>query len=73
MNRRCALLLGLLSIATVTGCATVRPYERERLAQRDMRFERDVYSYGRVPIRHENVAQKRVRLGSAPQVARGHV
>jgi hypothetical protein len=32
----CFALLALLS-----GCATVKPYERERLAQRDMQFDRD--------------------------------
>lgn len=34
----CALWLTLASLA---GCATVKPYERERLAQRDMQFERN--------------------------------
>lgn len=27
--------------AAGSGCATVQPYERERLAKRDMQFERD--------------------------------
>ena len=31
----------LLAAAILTGCATVKPYERERLAQRDMQLERD--------------------------------
>lgn len=30
----------LVLCATLAGCATVKPYERERLAQRDMQLER---------------------------------
>jgi hypothetical protein len=32
---------GLLCALWFGGCATVAPYERERLARRDMQFERD--------------------------------
>jgi uncharacterized protein DUF4266 len=32
---------GLLGLLWVGGCATVAPYERERLARRDMQLERD--------------------------------
>jgi len=34
---QCALVLGLL----MAGCATVAPYERERLASRDMELDRN--------------------------------
>jgi hypothetical protein len=37
-----ARILGLALCATVcAACATVQPYERERLAKRDMQLERD--------------------------------
>lgn len=35
---RPALLIAIL--VSVSGCATVAPYERERLARRDMQLER---------------------------------
>ena len=41
MNARRTLSLALLSVALLAGCATVKPYERERLARRDMQLERD--------------------------------
>jgi hypothetical protein len=34
-------LLGLSLLATLSACATVAPYERETLAQRDMLLERN--------------------------------
>jgi hypothetical protein len=34
----CGAAVGLLGLS---GCATVQPYERERLAKADMQFERD--------------------------------
>ena len=34
----CAAAVGVVLLG---GCATVAPYERERLAKRDMQFERD--------------------------------
>ena len=40
--RTCARFLLLVSCAlTFTACATVQPYERERLSKRDMLLERD--------------------------------
>lgn len=39
-----ALMLGVLATfctLTMTACATVAPYERERLAKRDMQLERN--------------------------------
>jgi len=33
--------LGILALITAAGCATVAPYERERLARRDMQLERN--------------------------------
>jgi hypothetical protein len=35
------LLLAILLLATLTGCATVKPWERDLLARRDMAFEPD--------------------------------
>ena len=34
------LAVALLAFAMLAGCATVAPYERERLARRDMRLDR---------------------------------
>jgi hypothetical protein len=34
------IVLALLALVTAVGCATVAPYERERLARRDMKLER---------------------------------
>jgi Domain of unknown function (DUF4266) len=39
MTRRLQLVCGLLFV--LAGCATVAPYERERLARRDMGLERN--------------------------------
>jgi hypothetical protein len=33
-------VIALLLLLAASGCATVAPYERERLARRDMRLER---------------------------------
>ena len=41
MSPRLWIAACLLCAASMTGCATVAPYERERLAKRDMQFERD--------------------------------
>lgn len=40
MKKTRELLLGLATCSLMVGCATVAPYERERLARPDMSLER---------------------------------
>ena len=41
MPRLGLVLLAIVCAGCALGCATVAPYERERLAKRDMQLERD--------------------------------
>ena len=36
-----SLVAGWIAVSLLAGCATVAPYERERLARRDMELERN--------------------------------
>jgi len=41
ITRALSCIFAAAAMAMLGGCATVAPYERERLAKRDMQFERD--------------------------------
>jgi len=41
MRHACTLCLIAVALASLAGCATVAPYERETLARRDMQLERN--------------------------------
>lgn len=41
MTKRITSLACVLFAVSFAGCATVKPYERERLARRDMQLDRD--------------------------------
>jgi len=42
----CALVLGAATVTAVTGCATVQPWQRGRLADRCMIFDADASRVG---------------------------